>query len=169
MKLGHNYSSILGHTISQHASVCIQLSVMMVPWGRLKWSHAITRLTAHFMYGLTSDQICKFRKNMVIHDTNVLTETRCHQKQHKPKCGNVQTIDLMYLKRWWWISIVLSCSNRLNTESPISGVSKVAVAESWLFPCSGPSVLQSVCSFHSISGPGSTNRGHPTLYISLVK
>ena len=40
------------------------------PWGRLKWPSAITRLTAHFMCGLMSDMvICKFRKSMVIHDT----------------------------------------------------------------------------------------------------
>ena len=33
-------------------------------------SYAISRLTAHFMCGLLSDLvICKFRKSMVIHDT----------------------------------------------------------------------------------------------------
>ena len=32
--------------------------------------YAITRLTAHFIYGLMSDLvICRFRKSMVIHDT----------------------------------------------------------------------------------------------------
>ena len=40
------------------------------PWGRLKWSYAVTRLTAHFMCGLVSYMVtCKFRKKVVIHDT----------------------------------------------------------------------------------------------------
>ena len=40
------------------------------PWGRLKWPYAITRLTANFMCGLISNlMIFKFRKSMVIHDT----------------------------------------------------------------------------------------------------
>ena len=40
------------------------------PRGRLKWPYTITRLTAHFMCGLMSNLvICKFRKSMVIHDT----------------------------------------------------------------------------------------------------
>ena len=52
--------SMLTHTYGTHTN----------PWGRLMWPYAITRLTAHFMCGLTSDlAICKFRKGMVIHDT----------------------------------------------------------------------------------------------------
>ena len=35
-----------------------------------KWPYAITRLTAHFVYGLMSDLvICKFWKSMITHDT----------------------------------------------------------------------------------------------------
>ena len=37
---------------------------------RLKWSYAITWMTAYFICGLMSDRvICKLRKSMVIHDT----------------------------------------------------------------------------------------------------
>ena len=40
------------------------------PWGRLMWPYAITRLTAHFVCGLISNLVIwKFRKSMVIHDT----------------------------------------------------------------------------------------------------
>ena len=36
----------------------------------MKWSYVITWLAAHFMCGLISDlMICKFRKSVVIHDT----------------------------------------------------------------------------------------------------
>ena len=38
--------------------------------GRLKRTYVITRLTANFMCDLMSDLVnCKFRKGMVIHDT----------------------------------------------------------------------------------------------------
>ena len=40
------------------------------PLRKSKWSAAISRLRARFMCGLMSDLvICKFRKTMVIHDT----------------------------------------------------------------------------------------------------
>ena len=48
---------------------------------RLKWSFAITRLTVHCVSGLMSGLvICKFRKSMVIHDTEYPcnVETRNH-------------------------------------------------------------------------------------------
>ena len=55
--LGGNKVSMLTHTLTN-------------PWGRLKWPYAITRLTIHFMRGLTSNLvICKFSKSMIIHDT----------------------------------------------------------------------------------------------------
>ena len=38
--------------------------------GKLKWPYAITRLTTHFMWAQISNLvICKFRKSMIIHDT----------------------------------------------------------------------------------------------------
>ena len=41
--------------------VCLPMHTCTNPWGILKWSYAITRLTANFMCGLTSDLvICKF-------------------------------------------------------------------------------------------------------------
>ena len=50
--------------------VCYPICTHTNLWGKLKWPYAITRLTAHYMCGLRSDLvICKFRKCMVIHDT----------------------------------------------------------------------------------------------------
>ena len=49
------------------------------PWGRLKWSYAIIRLSANFICGLMSDLVIyKFRKSINIHDTDVLTEVKYH-------------------------------------------------------------------------------------------
>ena len=40
------------------------------PWRKIKWPYASSRLTTHFMCGLMSDLvICKFRKSMVMHNT----------------------------------------------------------------------------------------------------
>ena len=53
--------------------VCLLIHTHTNPWGRLKLSYAITRLTAHFMCGLMSGLvICKFGKIMVMHDTECL-------------------------------------------------------------------------------------------------
>ena len=50
--------------------VCLPIHTHTNTWGRLKWPYAITIMTAHFVRGLISDMvICKFRKFMVIHDT----------------------------------------------------------------------------------------------------
>ena len=50
--------------------VCSPICTLTNSWGKLKWPYAITRLISHFMCGLMSDLvICKFKKSMVIHDT----------------------------------------------------------------------------------------------------
>ena len=56
------------------------------PWGRLKWSYGIIRLTAYFMCGLMSDLVlCKFRKRYghTWHRMSLLGPDVI--KQHKPK------------------------------------------------------------------------------------
>ena len=49
------------------------------PMTKIKVILCITRLTAHFLYGLMSDLvICKFRKVWSCMTPDVLTESRCH-------------------------------------------------------------------------------------------
>ena len=45
----------------------------MNPWGKLQWLSAVTRLTAHFTWGLTFDVvICKHRRSVVMHDCSYM-------------------------------------------------------------------------------------------------
>ena len=75
----HQYISLEVEPSGVIKWVCSPIHTHTNPWGRLAWSYAIFRLTAHFMCGLISDLvICKFRKVWSYMTSNVLTETRCH-------------------------------------------------------------------------------------------
>ena len=68
------------------------------PWGRLKWPYAIARLTPHFMCGLTSHLvICKFRKSMVMHNTE------CPYWNTNPTLSHWSWPSLIHKAKWRWL------------------------------------------------------------------
>ena len=74
----------------------------------LKWPYAMTRLTAHIMYGLMSELVtCKFRKNMVIHDTKCpYTETRCHYTTQTQPCAYLSS-EIMSWRYYFFMQNVI--------------------------------------------------------------
>ena len=87
--------------------------------GRLKWSYAITRLTAHFMHGLMFDLvICKFRKKVckfghTWHRMSLLIPDVVKQSKPKPK----PIVKLEYIRLLFMVTgfnrLCFSCSDTL--------------------------------------------------------
>ena len=106
--------TILFHVTSPHIRVgkvsMLTHTYPHKPLGKIKWPYAITKLTTYFTCSLMSDlAICKFRKSMVIHDTNVLTETK---KQQKPNPFRLTDVTVCWPWTNWSMSSSLFIRNR---------------------------------------------------------
>ena len=97
------------------------------PWGALKWSYAITRLTAHFTSDLMSDLVtCKFRKICSYMTPNVLTETQTQRLIWSPRffsqCSNQSSTHTS--QRLWQINYTLNPARFPRIEGESGNVSE---------------------------------------------
>ena len=118
--------------------VCELIHTHTIPWGRLKWPYAITRLTAHFMCGLMSDiwWFASLEKVWSYLALNTLSETRCQNNTNQTHTHSNNCFVYIFRRSWtkWLYWEARHSVKRIAkyTAAPFSNV-KHNANEVWMF------------------------------------
>ena len=100
--------------------VCYPMYTHTNPWGKIKWPYAITKLTAHFMYGLIFDlMFYNFRKNVVIRDTECPYWNQVSWSNTKPNQTKLYIATVTHLHwslMWSRVHYVWKCMLVISVE-----------------------------------------------------
>ena len=141
------------------------------PWGRLKWPHAITRLTSHFTCDLLSDLVmCKQKKSMVIHDTKCPhwnqvslnnSNTNLHEAQtiNLPSLSPPGTMALLSPGHVFLFTVIEHNSHTLSTRAPSIPFGRRSSSTKWLSV--PPNIKHTTCNRQSNEKNNSTHTLSP--------